>query len=835
MTAPWQKVVRDLWQEKTRTTLVVLAMALGIAAFAAVLSSYAILTRELNAGYLATNPASFTLRTDAVDRPLLEALASHPGVAGIQTRRTLSGRIKAAHGGWRRLILFVLPDFRNLRISTIASQQGTWPPGTGEILIERDALQVIRARTGEMGIIQTSAGQERALRIAGSVHDVGQAQARMENIVYGYITPATLAQLGEEPFLDQLKIVVRGNRLDESHIRAVAASVSKLVESRKHPVRSIDIPTPGRHPHADIMGLLLLIMVTFGLFVVFLSGVLVVNLLMALMASEVRLIGVMKAIGATRGQIARIYLGQALLLGVAAIAIALPAGLWGSRILSSYLALFLNFDINSFAVPLWVFLLLVTVGLVVPLLSAAWPVWQGSGVSVLQAMTDFGVAAGDFGIDRFDRMLSGVGGMLRPLLLAIRNSFRRRTRLVLTVATLAMGGLVFMSALNIRASMIQTLDRLFRSKKFDLSVSLANRYPIATIERAIRKTPGIRRAEGWITTEGWLSGTGTDSVAGSGAATSPSSRNVDHLHENTPSAVANRFTVIAMPVETDLLRLEMLEGRSVLPGETDAMIVNNALATREHLKVGNAVRFRTATALPAAHEGRGTEVGIEPPPPSRPWRIVGIAREPFSPPVAYLPLRYFDPMHPGTVNSLRVALVRTDAASIESVKENLERSLEREGVSVLGSLSKADSRYGFDQHMLMIYVFLIVVSGILTAVGGLGIMTSMSLNVLERRREMGVLRAIGATPGAVWLIVVTEGAVVALLSWALAALAAWPVSAGIGNLLVTVMFKNGLDFHFEWRGVLIWLAISLTLAALASFLPAWHASRRSVREALGYA
>ena len=65
--------------------------------------------------------------------------------------------------------------------------------------------------------------------------------------------------------------------------------------------------------------------------------------------------------------------------------------------------------------------------------------------------------------------------------------------------------------------------------------------------------------------------------------------------------------------------------------------------------------------------------------------------------------------------------------------------------------------------MLMIYVFLIVMSGVLAGVGGLGLMTTMSLNVLERRREMGVLRAIGATPAAVWAIVVAEGAVIGAL------------------------------------------------------------------------
>jgi putative ABC transport system permease protein len=136
--------------------------------------------------------------------------------------------------------------------------------------------------------------------------------------------------------------------------------------------------------------------------------------------------------------------------------------------------------------------------------------------------------------------------------------------------------------------------------------------------------------------------------------------------------------------------------------------------------------------------------------------------------------------------------------------------------------------------MLMIYIFLIVMSCILAGVGGLGLMTTMSMNVLERRREMGVLRAIGASPKIVWLIVVAEGAVIGLLSWALAALAAWPVSKAIGNLMVRLAFKSGLDFFFELRGLLIWLAVSIGLCVIASFVPAWHASRGSVRDAIGY-
>jgi putative ABC transport system permease protein len=128
-----------------------------------------------------------------------------------------------------------------------------------------------------------------------------------------------------------------------------------------------------------------------------------------------------------------------------------------------------------------------------------------------------------------------------------------------------------------------------------------------------------------------------------------------------------------------------------------------------------------------------------------------------------------------------------------------------------------------------------VVSCIIAGIGGLGLMTTMSLNVLERRREMGVLRAIGASPLMIWLIIVTEGIVVGVLSWALAAFAAWPISKALGNAIVGMMFQSNLDFYFEPRGPLLWLAFSILLGIVSSLLPAWHASRQTIREALAYA
>ena len=815
MSAPWRKALRDFWRERTRTVLVVAAIALGIAAFSTVLSSYAILERELNAGYLATNPASATLRTDAIDDELLRAVSASSGVAAAEARRVVSARIKVGPAQWRGLTLFVVKDYADIRVSTLTRESGAWPPGRGEILIERDAFQVAKARIGDIVTVRTSSGGFHELRVVGGVHDVGQAQARMENIVYGYITLDTLETLGERPFLNQLKILVNGDRFDRVHIASVAEDVKKILEARGHPVSRVDTPAPGKHPHAELMGMLLLAISSFGLLVLALSGVLVVNLMTALMASQVRQIGVMKAIGGTRRQIAQIYLGQALLLGIAAVVIAAPLGALGARALCRYLAVFLNFDLTSFDVPLWVHVLVGLVGLAAPLLAASYPVARGSAITVSAALADFGVTGRAFGSGGLDRALAGVSGLARPLLLALRNSFRRRTRLALTLMTLSVGGLFFMSALNVRASMINALDHLFATRRFDLAINLGTMYPIEQIDRAIAGLPGVLRSEGWIATEGSV-------VVAAEAGATPSGDGPLHgaggggMHAGGADSGTERFPVLGIKPGTELLKLEISEGRDLAPGDTDALVMNSALSARNPLvKVGSTVVLRMG-------------------PSESPWRVVGISREAFSPAVAYVPRTYFDGAggHAGMANSVRVALASADPTSLDRLKEGLDRNLEAEGIRALSAQSKADGRYGFDQHMLMIYVFLVVMSVIIGGVGGLGLMTTMSLNVLERRREMGVLRAIGASSRAVWLIVLAEGLAIGLMSFVIAAVFAGPLSRGLGDILASVMFQSQLSFRFDPYGVLIWFAASMGLAGLASFFPAWTASRAPVRGAL---
>jgi len=107
------------------------------------------------------------------------------------------------------------------------------------------------------------------------------------------------------------------------------------------------------------------------------------------------------------------------------------------------------------------------------------------------------------------------------------------------------------------------------------------------------------------------------------------------------------------------------------------------------------------------------------------------------------------------------------------------------------------------------------------------------LSVLERNREIGVMRAIGASSGNVSRLFVGEGLILGWLSWMIA----WPLSIPVSKAMVSALgaaFNLSLVYKYTPLGGLLWFIIITILAILASWLPARRASRLSVRETLVY-
>jgi putative ABC transport system permease protein len=119
-------------------------------------------------------------------------------------------------------------------------------------------------------------------------------------------------------------------------------------------------------------------------------------------------------------------------------------------------------------------------------------------------------------------------------------------------------------------------------------------------------------------------------------------------------------------------------------------------------------------------------------------------------------------------------------------------------------------------------------------VGGIGLASTMSINVVERRREIGVMRAVGASSSAIAGIFVAEGVFLGVLSWLVALPVSVPGSRVFSDVLGTAVISLPLAFTYSVDGVLLWLAIVVAISVLASLWPALRATRVSVREALAY-
>jgi len=188
----------------------------------------------------------------------------------------------------------------------------------------------------------------------------------------------------------------------------------------------------------------------------------------------------------------------------------------------------------------------------------------------------------------------------------------------------------------------------------------------------------------------------------------------------------------------------------------------------------------------------------------------------------------------GEADALLVTTQAHDAASVEAQSEALEQHFERVGlrVSTVTTLpnEKAEAEVSFDA----IVALLLVMAILLALVGGLGLMGTMSINVLERTREIGVLRAIGAPNRGVAQVFILEGITIGLLSWVMGSLLAIPMSQGLNAAVGGAMMGVPLTYAYSMPGFWLWLVVVLILSALASFIPARNASRLTVREVLAY-
>lgn len=802
----FSKLVRDVFAHKVRTALVVLSIAVGIFAILVVMGGRGMLVQSFDDNFPRSAPANASLYTSGFGDDLLRVVERQPGVRAADGRRVASFRYRigdlakvpeppagvAVAERARTIDVVASPDWAGTRVERAFPDAGVpWPPGPGEVVLERSAQQQVAMAPGDLITLDTGDGKRRVLRVTGFAHDINAFPAMFSSRERGFVSAAEMRRLDQPEGYNQLVVTMDRPDLTRDEASRIAAGLrDDVLAARGVTTYSMDVPQPGSHFLGDIFRAVALLLLALGVLALLLSGFLVVNSISALVTQQVRQVGVMKAIGARSSQIMWMYLALVAVYGVLAIAVGLPVGGWWSGWFARFGGALLNFGEQPATPPGYAIALAIAVGVLVPLAAAFFPVRAGTRVSVVRALNASSMQRARFGHGIVDRILGLLRGLPRPVALGVRNTFVRKGRLAMTLATLTLASAVVMSVMTVRTSILKTVDDISSWWSYDVEVSLQRPVSASALEAELRATRGVTGVETWLVR---------------GAAL------------KRPDGTENEsLGVIGLPPGSTFITPRIVAGRWLRPGDEDAVVVNTDVANDEGLEVGSTRTFSV----------RGVETR---------WRVVGIVQGQMMGPVVFA-----DRDHLGRLlreeGSVGRAVVRTKDhtdAGQKLLADRLEARLKDAGFAVSSVRNQAGMASTLASELGILVTFLIVMAVILAAVGVIGLSGTMIINVLESTREIGVMRAVGASHGAIFRVFVTEGVVVGFLSWVLGALLTFPMSLALVRMLEKAI-TIPLSYSFSWAGVGGWLLIVMAISAVASLLPAYRASQVSVRDAIAY-
>lgn len=796
MRTAYRKVLRDLWRNKGRTMLVVLSIAVGVMAVGMILSSNSLLERQMTRAQQASQPSHAVLILNGlIDEDTVRSIARLPEVEAAEGIAERGIRWKSAlDAEWEGAVLIAIDDYRNQSFDLLELRSGQWP-GPNSVVVEwtHAAPYNVPAVGGTVYFEHNQRAQP--MTMAGTLRDHLKAPPPLnwnDNPAF-YVTRDMLERLIGDRNFNGLRFTIPNFSVAEAE--RVADIVEEKLKRQDTLVMWKEIHEPDRHWLQDIMDGIALILTVMAMASLFLSVILVINTINAIITQQIPQIGIMKTIGGSSRQISQLYLAGVLVYGALSLLLAVPLGALAGDMLARWLLGIINVPAAPFELASTPVYIQFGAGLMVPLLAALWPILRGVAITVREALGAYGLGRGRYGSGWLDRILVRASGLPRMTILALRNTFRRAGRMVLTEIVLITAGAIFMMVISTHFSFTDTVAGIWRGLGFDASVVFNDPQRIEEIVPMIAARPNVERVEMWV----WH--TANASVPGA----------------NGPGN-EYRIRLRGIPRDTELYTPKLTAGRNLDPTDGHALLLNQKLAGDMGLGVGDQIEIDLGQA--------GSSI----------WTIVGLIFD-----IAWETDHGTADLHIDTLNQELNRVGRASVAEIRTVDDSRALQLTDDlreyfgalGIDISSARTAAEDQEQAEAQFRILTTILMTMTVAMAVVGSISLSGTLSINVIERRREIGVMRAVGATSMDVISIFMGEGLLLGLLSWVVAV----PISILAGRTFVGAI-GQAIQFPAQYQiatsGIWIWLAMVVGLSIVASWLPARRATQISVNESLAY-
>ncbi|MEE8306144.1 MAG: ABC transporter permease, partial [Gammaproteobacteria bacterium] len=775
------KIWYDLWKNKGRTMQVVLIVGMGAFAVGMIISTRMLVIpgmediwRDASAPmiYLGTNPS--------VDDDTIRVLQRIEGLEDVEGYAFTNVEWRSGPDDeWSSAFLMARDDYEDQTYIKLGLLSGEWPQGK-TFAVSQGVDVAYGIQEGGQVTIRV-ADREHVVEIGGVVYDPIAQPPGYGGPTQFFTTRDRLDYLtGDRNFN---RILAAAPQYDEATLTDLASQMQNKLENQgvdssgAAPMTAgLRTRDPKKHFFQDTMDAIFFIMGIMSILGLMLALFLVYNTINAIISQQVEQIGVMKAIGAKTGQILRLYLATVFVYGVLALLIAVPLGAIGGRGISVFLMNTFDAELGPFTIVPEAIVAQVAIALLTPLLISLIPVFSGARITVREAISSYGLSAG---AGLLDRLLAKAKRIPRLVSLTISNTFRNKGRVFLTQITLVLSGLIFMMVISVRDSTVYTFsDVMFSINNFDVFFSFKNLERIDRVEALALAHPDVKAAEMWYV---------------GGAEIRPADQ---------PELEDDRSVALnGVPLPTTLYVPQIRAGRWLLPEDGYAVVLDHELAEEIGVGVGDWV------TLDHGSKGEST------------WQIVGLLFDPGGPNSIHVPRDVLlkELGTSGRASTIYFQTVRDGPAGEEAAAKSLRQYYKQ--LQLDTSPSIIDTASGFTASILsqvgMIISLLAVMAIIVGLVGSMALSGVLSLSVLERRREIGVMRAIGAPSGAIARLFIGEGMILGWLSWVIAL----PLSIPAGQLMNQGLggaFNAVILYKFIPTGPIYWLVIITILSIVAS-------------------
>jgi putative ABC transport system permease protein len=722
-----------------------------------------------------------------VDDAGLARLRSLPNVAGLDGRATFWTDL-AIGERVRRAWVVGVHDFDDQQVNVVSVTAGTAPTTGSGVPIEA----LTEAQNERTGSLRTGIGDTLQVRAADGSWRPLIVTGRGQTLEFG----STVA--GGDPVLyvpsgavNELAGFAGFTRVEATLVdhdpEAVAATVGALRSELSAIEPSVfyndiaELRSPDEWPgKEDFDRFVSLFWVIAG--VSLLSAfVLVATTMTTLVRDQHREIGIMKAVGGRGRTVARSFLMTALLLGGIATLIGVAVGAVLANLLVDFLGgRFFGVDPGWEISPLALGLSL-AVGLGLTVLASLPALWRAARIPVRQALESAGIEA-RYGTARIDRIIASARFLPRPARLGLRNAARRKGRSLSTGALIAfaVGTVVAFGAVSITLAAIS--EETQKLEGGDITVygvtSSGDRAPFdARAQEVLRNVEGVAAAQPFTLSH----------VAADGVDTWTWGLPADTIYDH------------------ELIRGRWFDAREEA-SRARVAVIGKALVTQTGLDVGDTVTVEDRSGLV-----RYEVIGID-------NHMVNDGKGLFVPVSTLLEVnRYVDP------STFWVTGTANDTASIEELNGRILSALSSEGYSVGTSLRHVQ-RAAEREEARMIVAVIMTLGLPLVVVGMIGLVGALTTNVLERRREIAILRSLGAQNRQLRRIFRAEGLALAFLGW----LGGIAVGYVLGRVVIHFI-GNAFHTSFELRFPLWPLAVALLTTVIAALLVLHFPLRRACR------